>query len=132
MVVANVCREPRHDRAGPHETRGLHSGDLICPAGAVVEGNPGEIVLRVEKIRTDRTGNEVRNDHCQQKRGPSEEPHQYRANDNMQTDGNHPVVVLARLIEEWIDTHSVEKDEHISKQNRQRMTHELVLEPAAR
>jgi len=50
----------------------------------------------------------------------------------MQTDGNHPVIVLARLIKEWIDAHSVEEDEHVSKQNRQRMTHELVLEPAAR
>src|SRR5258708_35037060 len=59
VVVADIRREPRHQSAGLHKARGFDRRLVVGPAGLVIEGDAGKIVLRVKEIRPERVEDEV-------------------------------------------------------------------------
>src|ERR1039458_9860807 len=66
MVIANIGREPRHDRTSYHETGGFQCGFVVGPTSIVAERHARKIVLSVEQIAADSTGKKVRDDQSQQ------------------------------------------------------------------
>src|ERR1035441_1073125 len=66
MMIADIGREPRHDRASYHETGGFQCGFVVGPASIVTERHARKIVLSIEQVTADSAGKKVRDDQSQQ------------------------------------------------------------------
>lgn len=65
VMVTDVCGKPTHQRPHLHEAGGFEGRFFIGPTRIIAESDTWEIVLRVEKITSDRAGDKVGNNHCQ-------------------------------------------------------------------
>ena len=73
----------------------------------------------------------MRKDLRQQQRLPAKAIKESGANHQVHDKSDQGIIVFRRIVEEWVQAHSEQKDENVTKQNGQRVTHEEVFEPLA-
>ena len=128
VMIANVGSEPGHEAVCLQEARRFQSCLFIGPTRLVAKGNAGKIVLSVEEIGADGVSDEVRNGLREQQRLPPKEQGESNADYNVNEQSNQAIQVFAGIINEGVEAHSVNEHEQISKQDGERMAHELVFE----
>ncbi len=132
VMIADVGREPSHDRAGFQIAGRFQRGFLVSPAGAVVKGNAGEIVLRVKQIRPDGAARQSA-ERCSVSNSAGQPKNQVSNTAKLKVHhrGDQAILMFARLVEKRINAHAPEKHEHIAEQDGQRMAHEQIGNPLA-
>lgn len=127
VMIADIGRKPCHDRARFHETGGFQRGFVVSPAGIVVKRHARKVVLGVKQVSSNSVRDEVRNDLSQQQRRPAKEISNRHRDHDVYHERDQAIKVFARIIDERIKTHPVEKRENIPEQDGQWMTHKQVL-----
>lgn len=123
MMVADVGGEPAHDGAGFQKAGGFQGCFVVCPTAALIKGDRREIVLRVKQVRTEGAGNEMWDDQREQQAGPTSKGEKDYRQGDVQTEGSETIKVAARISETWSDAHSVQKNDNVTEENRERMAH---------
>src|ERR1051325_11717199 len=126
VMITDVRGEIRHYRPGSHIARGFERRLFVRPAGVVVEGNAGEIMLRVKQIGTNRRRDEMGNELHKHQRHPSAEPQQRASDDDVDDQSNQAINMAAWIIDEWVKAHSIQKHEHVTEQYSERMPNEEI------
>lgn len=132
VMVADIGGEPSHDLSSDHEAGGFECGLIVSPPGLVGKADGGEIMLRVEEIRSNGIEDEVRKRLCEQQSLPSPEISESHAGHRMHQQGDKPVAVLSRFAQERRKAHPEEEHEDIAEENRQGVPHEEILQPGPR
>src|SRR5688572_5522926 len=109
MVVANVRREPTHERVGFHKARGFKGRFLVGPSGFVIEADTREIVLGVKEVTPNRISDEMGDGLRQQQFLPPEVRYKKNSNRHVYDQGEQAIPMLRRAIQEGVNAHSVAK-----------------------
>jgi hypothetical protein len=115
----------------PEIAGGFERGLFIRPTALGLEGDAGEIMLRVEKIAAQRGGNETGKYQRQNHRLPVEANRHHHRQHNVDQQRQQAIVMFARRLDEGIDDHAEEKDGNVTEQDGQRMAHEQISETVA-
>ena len=126
VMVADVSGEPRHDRTHFHVAGGFKRGLLVGPPGFFVERDARKIVLRVEQIRANRAGDEMRDGLAKDQTGPAEIMQVSKADEDVQNKRRQTIEVASAIVHEWVCTHAIDEHENVAEQNRERVADEKI------
>jgi len=100
MMVADIGGEPGHDRVHLHVAGRFQCGFLIGPASPIIKGDAGKIMLRIEQVRADGAGDEVRNNQRDHQGRPAKPPGERHADADVQDKRDQAIKVFLRFIAE--------------------------------
>ena len=129
MMVADVGRHPSPKGVQHHEAGRLQRGVVVAPLDVPLEGDSREVVLGVEQVGPDGTGDREGDDDGKEKRLPAQKHGDGDDKGGMEGEGDRRIVVPPRAAAKRLDAHSVQEHRHVPAGDRQRMAHGEVCQP---